>query len=268
MKTSPPSLTPPSSRGFWKESRALVDLARMPAPLLAAKLRSNPPPPNVRVVTVPGFGADDWSMLPIRKFLRARGFDADGWGLGRNLGGLNLTHSLAALSDRWDVDDREEYNGEAGVPYLVDRLYDQLVERYSDSRTPIALVGWSLGGYLAREAARDLPDLVERVITLGSPIIGGPKYTATAKRFRELGQDLDWIETEITRRESRPIQQPITSIYSKSDAIVNWRAAIDHHSRNVQHIEVDVAHLGFAFNAKVWRLVDEALRAPTPKASV
>ncbi|MEL7022902.1 MAG: alpha/beta hydrolase [Pseudomonadota bacterium] len=261
MNNPEPLLTPPSRRAFWKESRALVDLARLPAPLLAAKLRSKPPAPSLHVVTVPGFGADDWSMLPIRKFLRARGFTADGWGLGRNLGGLNMTHSLSALSDRWDVSDREQYNGEAGVPYLVDRLYERLVERYSDSDKPIALVGWSLGGYLAREAARDLPDLVDRVITMGSPVIGGPKYTATAKRFRELGQDLDWIEAEITRRESRPIQQPITSIYSKSDAIVNWRAAIDHYSSNVEHIEVDVAHLGFAFNSKVWRLVEEALRA-------
>ncbi|MEL6829161.1 MAG: alpha/beta fold hydrolase [Pseudomonadota bacterium] len=232
-----------------------------------AKLQPKPQAPNVRVVTVPGFGADDWSMLPIRKFLKARGFQADGWGLGRNLAGLNLTHDLGALSERWDVADRDEYNGEAGVPYLVDRLYDLLVDRYSDSKRPIALVGWSLGGYLAREAARDLPQMVDRVITLGSPVIGGPKYTATAKRFRDLGQDLDWIEAEIARRESRPIQQPITSIYSKSDAIVNWPAAIDHHSRNVHHIEVDVAHLGFAFNAKVWQIVDKALRAPAKYSS-
>lgn len=246
---------------FWKESRAIIDFARMPAPLLAAKLRKRPDTSPMRVVTVPGFGADDWSMLPLRKFLRARGFHTDGWGLGRNLGGLDKTHSLEALSDRWDVSTRERYNGEAGVPYMVDRLHDQLVERYSETEEPIALVGWSLGGYLAREAARDLPDMVDRVITLGSPIIGGPKYTATAKRFRELGQDLDWIEDEVARRESRPIQQPITCIYSKTDAIVDWRAAIDHHSDNVEHIEVDVAHLAFAFNSTVWDLVEDALRA-------
>ncbi len=65
--------------------------------------------------------------------------------------------------------------------------------------------------------------------------------------------DLDWIETEIRRRESRPIRQPITAIYSKSDAVVTWQAAIDHYSADVTHVEVDVAHLGMGFNPTVWR---------------
>ncbi|MEM6818642.1 MAG: alpha/beta hydrolase [Pseudomonadota bacterium] len=252
---------PPSRRTFWKESRALVDLATMPGPLLAAGLRKREGPSPMRVVTVPGFGADDWSMLPLRRFLKSRGFQSEGWGLGRNLGGLDLKHELSDLSERWDFIPRDNYQGEGGVPYLCDRLFERLVEQYGDSDQPIALVGWSLGGFLAREAARDLPDLVDRVITLGSPIVGGPKYTATAERFRSLGQDLDWIEDEIARRESKPIQQPITCIYSKSDAIVDWRAAIDRYSSDVNHIEVNVAHLGFAFNSRVWRHVEDALRA-------
>ena len=117
------------------------------------------------------------------------------------------------------------------------------------------------GGYLAREAARDLPDKVDRVITLGSPIIGGPKYTAAAPFFMKRGLDLDWIEQEVLRRESRPIQQPVTAIYSKSDAIVSWHATVDHHNENVEHIEVDAAHVGLAFNPTVWAHIIDALEA-------
>ena len=58
---------------------------------------------------------------------------------------------------------------------------------------------------------------------------------------------------------SSPIEQPVTAIYSKSDAVVDWPATIDRFSPNVEHIEVDAAHLGLAFNRRVWDLVLQAL---------
>ena len=125
----------------------------------------------------------------------------------------------------------------------------------------MSLVGWSLGGYMAREVARDLPGIVERVVTMGSPTVGGPKYTAAARFFNRNGMDLDWIEREIARRESRPIAQPITAIVSKTDAIVDWNAAIDRSSPRVEHIELDAAHLGMGFNLDVWSCVLAALQA-------
>ena len=36
------------------------------------------------------------------------------------------------------------------------------------------LVGWSLGGVFAREVAKLRPELVETVVTLGSPFSGDP----------------------------------------------------------------------------------------------
>ena len=71
--------------------------------------------------------------------------------------------------------------------------------------------------------------------------------------------DLDWIEEETGRREERPIDQPVTAIFSKSDGIVSWPAAIDRYSSTVEHIELDVAHLGMALNPKVWSYVVAAL---------
>ena len=116
-------------------------------------------------------------------------------------------------------------------------------------------------GQVARELARDMPDIVDRVVTMGSPVIGGPKYTAVARAFERGGQDTDWIEAEIARRESTPITQPITAIYSRTDGIVGWQAAIDHHSPNVRHVEIDAAHLGMGFNPTIWAEVLSALQA-------
>ncbi len=251
------NVEPPPRRALVCEARAAIDAVRMLAPLAVAGWQRQIDS-GERVIVVPGFGADDRSTLPLRHYLRKRGFSVEGWGLGRNLAGTDLAHDFDDLLPRWDFNRRDPYRGEAGVAYLCDRLYERVLERHQALGQPIALVGWSLGGYLAREVTRDL-DIVQRVVTLGSPVVGGPKYTAAAAFFRQRGMDLDWIEEETGRREDRPITQPVTAIFSKSDAIVSWPAAIDRHSSAVEHIELDVAHLGMALNPTVWSHVVAAL---------
>jgi len=123
----------------------------------------------------------------------------------------------------------------------------------------VVLIGWSLGGFIAREVARDLGDEVAHVITLGSPVIGGPKYTKAVKFFEAKGFNLEWIEREAVKRDAVPIQQPITAIYSKTDGIVAWRSAIDKISPNVTHWQINAPHLGMGFNAKVWTLIRQSL---------
>ena len=256
--TAKPTASPPRSM-LLLESRAAIDVVRMTVPLLRSSLRPQGSRTASKIIAVPGFGADDRYTKPLRHYLKGQGFEAEGWGMGKNLAGLDLPHSLDDLSDSWNMAPREDYRGEAAVPYLCDLFAARVRQRHSELGVPITLVGWSLGGYLAREVARDLPDIVERVITLGSPVVGGPKYTATGKLFARRGLDLDWIEEEIAKREERPIQQPITAIYSKSDGIVAWEAAVDRYSDNVKHIEVNAAHLGLVFNPTVWRHVAAAI---------
>lgn len=257
-------LAAPSRRSMLLESRAAIDMARMLGPLVSAQFSCPDKRDDLHIVVVPGFGADDVSTAPLRHYLRRQGFSVEGWGMGRNLAGTNLKHSIEDLSPLWDVDRRAEYRGEAGVPYMCDRFIDRVRERHAVVDRPIALIGWSLGGYVTREAARDLPEIVDRVITLGSPIVGGPKYTAAASFFLKRGMDLDWIETEIEKRDARPIRQPVTAIFSKSDAVVSWEAALDRSNESVTHIEVDAAHLGMAFNPTIWGHILEAL-APAAK---
>jgi pimeloyl-ACP methyl ester carboxylesterase len=123
----------------------------------------------------------------------------------------------------------------------------------------VRLVGWSAGGFLAREAARDRPELVERVVTLGTPVIGGPKYTNVAPLFRRLGYDLDAIERECRERARRPIEVPVTAIYSRRDGVVAWRACLDDTSREVEHVEVESTHGGLGYDSRVWAIVADRL---------
>lgn len=261
MNTTQAQLSPPNRSLFLLESRAAIDAVRMIGPLVRSSLARKPEPADTLVMVVPGFGSDDRYTLPLRRYLASMGYQAEGWGLGTNLAGTNLPHSQDDLSDRWQFEPREDYQGEAGVPYMIDQAYEQVLARHRETGKQISLIGWSLGGYVARELARDLPDIVERVITMGSPVVGGPKYTAVARVFERRGQDADWIEEEIARRESTPISQPITAIYSKTDGIVDWQAAIDHYSPNVRHVELDASHLGMGFNPQIWDEVLAALQA-------
>ncbi len=258
--TTPMTITPPRRGMMLREARVLADMTRMTLPLAGALLRPSPVNGRSLVIVLPGFGATDRSTAPMRAFLNRRGFQAEGWGLGRNLAGLDLKGTIDDVSPGWAYPPTEQHNGEVGVPLLADRFAARVRQRHSELGRPVSLVGWSLGGYIAREAARELPDIVDRVVTLGSPVIGGPKYTAAAETFRKRGQDLDYIEHVIAEREVRPIRQPITAIVSPTDGVVAREAAIDRHSENVTHVEVDAAHLGLAFNPTVWRYVLGALK--------
>lgn len=255
------SLAPPKSSMLLLESRAALDAARMLGPLLRTVRPGQRVTRDSLVIVVPGFGSGDSYTLPLRRHLRSLGYRAEGWGLGTNLAGQDQSPRLEDLSERWNYQAPEDYRGEAGVPFMIDRLYDRVCGRHEQTGMPVVLIGWSLGGYMAREVARDLPDVVERVVTMGSPIVGGPKYTAVAPVFERSGQDLDWIEAEIAQRSERPINQPITAIFSKTDGIVSWQATIDHENPNVEHIEVDAAHLGMGFNRQIWGHVASALEA-------
>ncbi|MEM9257292.1 MAG: alpha/beta fold hydrolase [Pseudomonadota bacterium] len=259
MNATRAPLSPPKPSLMLLESRAALDALRMIGPLVRSGLTPKAEPLDTLVVVIPGFGSDDRYTLPLRRYIARKGYQTEGWGLGVNLAGTNLPHTQDDLSDRWEFEQRDRYQGEAGVPFMIDRAYERVLQRHCETGKRIALIGWSLGGYVARELARDLPEVVERVITMGSPVVGGPKYTAIARVFERSGQDTDWIEEEIARRESTPIEQPITAIYSKTDGIVDWQAAIDHHSPNVRHVELDASHLGMGFNPEIWAAVLDAL---------
>lgn len=184
------------------------------------------------VLLLPGYGANERYMQPLFDRLSGLGYDARHWQQGTNSGAVHkLMPKLLPLIDEWS----------------------------QSLGQPITLVGWSLGGYIARELARDLPESVAGVVTLGSPAVGGPKYTITAKAYRKKGFDLDAIEKEMALREQTPIHCPLTVVFSKRDGIVSWPATLDRLTPHAKHIEVQSSHLGLIYDGAVFRTIARAL---------
>jgi pimeloyl-ACP methyl ester carboxylesterase len=223
-------IEPPNPVGLLGEALGLLELPRLL--LRAPELGRQPRGRGQRVLVLPGYGASDASTAVLRGYLQLLGYRPLGWGLGRN-------------------------DGE--VPALLPRVVRRLEQVAQVECGPIALIGWSLGGVLAREAARERPKAVRRVITLGSPVIGGPKYTAVAGAYRRRGIDLDAIEAEVEERNRQPLETPVTAIYSRSDGVVAWRACIDPYSTRAEHVEVDTTHLGLGFSPAVYAIIAERL---------
>ncbi len=224
-------LKPPARLGKYLEARAPFEtLTLVPA---APWLLSMPRGDGRQVMLVPGFLADDTSTWPMRRYLDYLGYTALPWSQGRNRG-----------------------RPERDAKVLIDHI-DSV--RQSDEK--ITLVGWSLGGVIAREAARLSPATVREVITFGTPVEGGPKYTSTAQLYaRKQNLDLDAFEEHIHSVNTKGITQPLTVIYSRSDGIVGWRAAIDRYNPQARHIRVPGSHIGLGTNPLVWRAVAKTLR--------
>ncbi|MBW2510335.1 MAG: hypothetical protein JRE81_17025 [Deltaproteobacteria bacterium] len=151
------------------------------------------------------------------------------------------------------------------VPELIPEVTRSVAAHTAKEGQPVPLVGWSFGGYLAREAAGDLPEQVDRAIKLGSPVIGGPRFTTTAGLCRAAGTDFDEINAFIAEGEPTPIQVPATAAYSKADGVVDWRACIDRTSPFVEHARIRSSHVGLGFAPEVLRIIATRLARPWPE---
>src|SRR5262245_20969853 len=226
-------LKAPDPMGVIGEARGLVELPRLLLrfPDLVRQPRGQGQP----VLLLPGYGAGDGSTAVLKGYLRLLGYRARGWGLGRNTG---------------------------NVAELLPRVLKRVASLSRRNNQKVHLIGWSLGGYLARELARERADLIERIITLGTPIIGGPKYTVVADAFLRRGIDVNAIAAEIERRNQVLLRTPVIAIYSRRDSVVAWQACIDQNAANVEHIEVRTTHIGFGFCPDVYKIIAQRLAPP------
>jgi len=213
-------LVPPSRDHVAAEAWVVRELPRLllrsPRLLRVPRGRGEP------VMVLPGHSSTDAWTVPLRTYLRRIGYDARGWGLGTNHG------DVAALL--------------GPVTARVQRLAD-------DAGRPVHLLGWSLGGVLAREVARDRPDLVAQVITYGTPVVGGPAYTLARESYTE--EQISRILVRVAEREQVPIPVPVTAFFSRRDRVVAWRACIDT-ANAVEHVEVGSTHIGLGLDPDVW----------------
>jgi PGAP1-like protein len=219
---------PPSAWTTAAEALSGLQAIRLigQTPRLARTSRGHGAP----VVLTPGLGASDVSLLPLRRFLRDKGYHARSAGLGR------IT---------------------ANVPELGAQLLARTMDVYRQTGHKVTLVGWSMGGILSREVARERPDLVERVITFGTPVTGGPAHTALGRGFTAADRAL--IDERIQQRDRVEIRVPVTAIWSRRDGVVSPAACIDHRSPLVEHVEVSSTHLGMGIDPDVWRTIVDRL---------
>ncbi len=208
MTPTTTSVSAPSTRSTTRQPGELTGLIQ---PLrLAVHLPSllvrGPRGHGEHVLVLPGRSFGDLTTLPLRAFLRAKGYRPTGWGLGRN---------------------------RFPVPETVAPMVDLLQERGAADR-PSSLVGQSLGGYLAREVSRQRPDLVDRVVTIGSPIFGATSGDA--------------------------LTRPITALWSAVDRVVPPSRSRDRNPTTEQ-IEIRSTHFAMGLDPDVWRAVATALAA-------
>src|SRR3546814_1597116 len=77
-------------------------------------------------------------------------------------------------------------------------------------KAPVALVGWSLGGLFAREIARPEPDMVAKVITMGTPFSGVPRANNAWRAYQVVtGHSVDEPPNECAFSVKPPVP-PIT----------------------------------------------------------
>lgn len=224
---------PPSARAVFSELGSGLAAARLPAalPRLLRAARGD----GYTVVDIPGWKAPELSGAPLRAYLRTLGYDARGWGFGTNTG-----------------DPRRD----------VERLTRSVLELVDSGGSQVSLVGWSLGGVIAREVARRHPEAVRRVITYGTPVLGGSAFTAVARAY---GPQASLAARAVAKRldAQSPLQVPLTVVFTRRDGIVAWEACIDRVSPQAEHVEVFSTHIGMGLDPDVWGLVAQRLAAPT-----
>ncbi len=139
----------------------------------------------------------------------------------------------------------------------------------------VMIVGHSLGGLMARGLAGRRPDLVDGIVTLGSPILAPGAahplllldlkvltHLQRAGLGKVMGEDctsgecarVSWEQAQVRLRRD----VAFTSVYSKRDGIIDWRSCLDTQAKPV---EVTTSHLGMAFDPAVLDIVTDALAA-------
>jgi triacylglycerol lipase len=231
----------------WGELRYSAELASLLAdPLVRSPQRR---PDAAPVLLVPGFMAGDTSLLVLRAWLGRRG------------------HPVSTSGIRVNVD----CSGAA-----MERLEARLEALAAEHGRPVALVGQSRGGALARALAVRRPELVCALAMLGTPLQDSLAVSAPVLRtvrwiawLGDLGVpgvfSTDCRDGACCAQFREALTAPLAehvralAVYSRSDAIVDWRTCVDPHARSV---EVSSSHCGMSVHPAVYRELETLLDAP------
>lgn len=198
------------------------------------------------VMFLPGFLTGDKVLAPMRDFFTKLGYNALGWECGTNWG--SSKERIEKIKDR----------------------FESLIAAHPDQK--IALVGWSLGGIYARELARSYPDHVSCVITLGAPFGAAADKTQINPVLRRIYEALNPQSPLMTDEDLRtqallPPPVPTTSVFSKADGIVHWRASLNPETDLSENLDITlsgahncpVSHAGLKINRAVFTIIADRL---------
>jgi pimeloyl-ACP methyl ester carboxylesterase len=243
MATRHPHEGEPNLLHSLAEWRALLEMAVLPYTL--PWLMNAPKGDGHPVLLLPGFMADEVSLLPMKLFLANRGYDVQTWGFGRNVG-FQRRHASAL---------------EQKIRYM-----------HHQSGRKVSLVGWSLGGVFALYGAHEAPECVRSVITLGSPVSVDPEGSRSPAMVRALyrliahpmGPNVHSMQPRAKKlRERKSLPMPISCLYSTSDGVVPpQEATIDGDPALHENVRVAGSHSGLGFNAMVMCILADRLAQP------
>ncbi len=240
--------------------RGVGEVVASPASMVIAG-RATPSGNGKSVIMVPGFGANEFSLKPMAFFLRKKGYQTFDWDMGQN---LFLNEARMAQLERH-----------------VEAVYKERGDK-------VTLIGQSLGGLIAMVLAARRPDLVEGIITLGSPLGYGDNpddvSLLTKAAFEGLNTYIQNNQADIQgmTEETSPLETllsdpdrlqnvNITAIYSKGDGIVGGKISKVplENSDNNRHQNIEIgrltdkigvaAHCGMGFNVQVLTIIGEVL---------
>jgi triacylglycerol lipase len=246
---------PTGLRALARETSTVVEAARLVrrarsdrrARALQPYAGSHRVPPHDPVLLVPGFMAGDPTLKAMSAFLRHQGF---------------RTYRAQILAN-------------VGCTREAGNKLERRIESIAIKRDrKVTIVGHSLGGMLARGLASRRPDLVEGIVSLGSPVLApGAIHKVLAWDAQLLAKltrvgfggmmGADCFGGECARLSFEESHLPLrpdvafTAIYSKRDGIVDWRACLD---PAATHVEVRTSHCGMAVDPIVMDHVLTALR--------
>ena len=186
------------------------------------------------VIIVPGFRQAASQLMPLQCYLDSLGYD---------------THTFIE-------------GGGAANRETVSQLAERAEDLSNKGASPVSLIGWSLGGLIARAVAVERPRCVRQVITLSSPFAGDPSDNSLVRMHDRMSSvPLVEVSEDIKALARGPLPVPTSAIYSRSDGLLPWKHCINDASAvNAENIEVISSHGGVGMHPVVMLVVANRLR--------
>jgi pimeloyl-ACP methyl ester carboxylesterase len=180
-------------------------------------------------MVLPGFLATDRTTLGLQRALAGAGYRVSGWGLGMNRGVR---------------------------PDTLDRITARLQE--FGGGAPVILVGWSLGGIYAREVAKLKPELVARVVTLGTPFSGDRRNNNVWRLYEAIARHpVDRPPVGGDPAVKPPV--PTLALWSRRDGLIAPAAARGEPGERDREQQLDCRHMGYAVSGRAYPAIIRAI---------